>query len=534
MPFLLPRSPDMGANSLPRQRRRAGRLLREVPVVRLREPQRPVGPCDRGGHVGRTCRLAGRGLSVAIRGEQSDGMATPMTRYARSGDANIAYQVVGQRTVRPHLVARLDLERRGELGGARVRALPHAARVLLAADPVRQARHGPVRRRLGRAPPGPRAAHGRRPRCPGGRRFDEAAVFGASEGGNLSILFAATYPDRVRALVLAAIYAKRLWSPDYPWAPTPDERARQAVEVERAVVRRHGPGHYGAGRSRQPGAEAADHHLLPAQRQPRAAAALLRMNTAIDTRSVPPHLRARRCCCAARATATSASRRSAGSPEDPAADAVELPGDDHLLWIGDTDALLDEVEVFLTGERRRRPRALAGHCPVHRHRRLDGDGRRARRLALARPARAALRPWPAASWSASPAGRSTPPETASSRPSTVRHGPSVAPRNRGGGPRAGAGAACRRPYRRDRAGRRQGRGHRRPHRGPRGARGGSGRGPGVGHGEGPRRRLRAVLPRSWPHRAEGRARRSGSSTSSTPADDPLPVRRSRSRSPAAR
>src|SRR4051812_6206514 len=62
---------------------------------------------------------------------------------------------------------------------------------------------------------------------------ESAAVFGASEGGNLSLLFAATYPERVRALVLAAIYAKRTWSPDYPWAPTPEERARHRAELER-------------------------------------------------------------------------------------------------------------------------------------------------------------------------------------------------------------------------------------------------------------------------------------------------------------
>ena len=49
---------------------------------------------------------------------------------------------------------------------------------------------------------------------------DRAALFGASEGGNLSVLFAATYPARVRALVLLAAFAKRVWSPDYPWAPT--------------------------------------------------------------------------------------------------------------------------------------------------------------------------------------------------------------------------------------------------------------------------------------------------------------------------
>jgi pimeloyl-ACP methyl ester carboxylesterase len=55
---------------------------------------------------------------------------------------------------------------------------------------------------------------------------ERAAVVGASEGGNLSILFAATHPERVHALVLVGVYAKRLWSPDYPWAPTPSGASR--------------------------------------------------------------------------------------------------------------------------------------------------------------------------------------------------------------------------------------------------------------------------------------------------------------------
>ena len=52
----------------------------------------------------------------------------------------------------------------------------------------------------------------------------QAAVFGYSEGGALCVLFAATYPERTRALILFGTFAKRVWSPDYPWAPTPEER----------------------------------------------------------------------------------------------------------------------------------------------------------------------------------------------------------------------------------------------------------------------------------------------------------------------
>ncbi len=56
---------------------------------------------------------------------------------------------------------------------------------------------------------------------------EPAALFGYSEGGPMCVLFAATYPDRARALVLYGTYAKRSHpDEDYPWAPTPEERER--------------------------------------------------------------------------------------------------------------------------------------------------------------------------------------------------------------------------------------------------------------------------------------------------------------------
>ena len=46
---------------------------------------------------------------------------------------------------------------------------------------------------------------------------ERAAVMGVSEGGPMSILFAATYPERAWALVLYGTYARELWAHDYPW-----------------------------------------------------------------------------------------------------------------------------------------------------------------------------------------------------------------------------------------------------------------------------------------------------------------------------
>jgi pimeloyl-ACP methyl ester carboxylesterase len=50
---------------------------------------------------------------------------------------------------------------------------------------------------------------------------DRAALFGMSEGGQMAMLFAATYPERVLALAVYATFAKRMWSPDVRGRPHP-------------------------------------------------------------------------------------------------------------------------------------------------------------------------------------------------------------------------------------------------------------------------------------------------------------------------
>ena len=62
---------------------------------------------------------------------------------------------------------------------------------------------------------------------------DRAVLFGSSEGGNMCILFAATYPDRTAGLILHGCQARGEWAPDYPWAPTKEETEEQLAELER-------------------------------------------------------------------------------------------------------------------------------------------------------------------------------------------------------------------------------------------------------------------------------------------------------------
>ena len=179
---------------------------------------------------------------------------------------------------------------------------------------------------------------------------ERAALFGSSEGGLLSVLFAATYPKRTRALVTLAIYAKRLWSADYPWAPTPEARAAEIEEIEAA---------WGGEMDISSLAPSADEAFkrravayLRRSASPGAAVALLRMNSQIDVRAVLPTIRV------PTLVLQRIGDRDVNVEEGrwiarqiPGAKYVELPGDEHLIWAGDVDAVVDEVEEFLTGTR---------------------------------------------------------------------------------------------------------------------------------------------------------------------------------------
>ena len=65
-----------------------------------------------------------------------------------------------------------------------------------------------------------------------GAGSSEAFVMGVSEGGPMSALFAATFPERTKGLVIYGGYARRTWAPDYPWAAKPEARQRFFRDIE--------------------------------------------------------------------------------------------------------------------------------------------------------------------------------------------------------------------------------------------------------------------------------------------------------------
>ena len=161
-------------------------------------------------------------------------LAPPTTGYARSGDVDIAYQVIGEGSIDLVFVmgwvSHLDWFWE-EPGFARfLRRLASFARLILfdkrgtgLSDRVPDRELPTLEDRMDDVRAVMDAAGSRR-----------AGLMGISEGGPLSLLFAATYPERTAALVLIGSYARRVWAEDYPWGEHADERKRWIEEVRDA------------------------------------------------------------------------------------------------------------------------------------------------------------------------------------------------------------------------------------------------------------------------------------------------------------
>jgi class 3 adenylate cyclase len=182
---------------------------------------------------------------------------------------------------------------------------------------------------------------------------EQAAVLGGAEGGPMCILFAATFPERTSALILVTSYARRLWAADYPAGIKPEVDAL----VMQAYEHRWGREPMGI-HSLAPGLAddpAFRHWYMRAERfggSPGAAMAWYRITADIDVRDVLPAIRVPTLVLhrtGDRAVPVEHGRYLAN--RIPGARYHELPGDDHVWVTGDADAILGEIEEFLTGVR---------------------------------------------------------------------------------------------------------------------------------------------------------------------------------------
>ena len=203
---------------------------------------------------------------------------------------------------------------------------------------------------------------------------ERAVLLGVSEGGPLCILFAASYPEKTEALVVIGSYARRLRDIDYPWGPT---AAEHRAFCRSLLAQWGGP----VGLETRAPSRANDPvfrdwwaSYLRMGASPGAAVALTQMNAQIDIRDVLPSVRVPALvlhrsgdhCLHVEEGRYLASRI-------PGAEFVELPGDDHLPFAGDQQAILGEIERFLTLRRVRRASphmlgtilAVQAPAPVH-------------------------------------------------------------------------------------------------------------------------------------------------------------------------
>jgi pimeloyl-ACP methyl ester carboxylesterase len=181
---------------------------------------------------------------------------------------------------------------------------------------------------------------------------ERAALFGVSEGGPMCALFSATYPSRVSALIMQGGFPRRIRTPDFPWGPTKEERQAWTEQMQREWGGTFGlaaraPSMVGDERFSQWWGR-----LLRMGASPAAVMALVAMNDEIDIRHILPAIRVPTLLLHSVRDATipiGASRYMA--ERIPGARLVELPGEDHLPWLSDSDAILGEIEEFLTGVR---------------------------------------------------------------------------------------------------------------------------------------------------------------------------------------
>ena len=271
----------------------------------------------------------------------------PETRYAKSGGVNIAYQVVGEGP--PDLVAvdvishieldwEIPLERRFF---TRLASLSRLVRINQRGTgmsdrdvgvPTLETRMDDIRAVLDAV------------------GSERAALFGLGDASPLSVLFAATYPERTSGLILMNSSPRFVRSPNLPWLPTREETQRRAAEAER----RWGETSFAYKLIGTNNPSATDEELRRAARlfrlsvSPGAAAAYILMNMDVDVCDLLPSIR----------VPTLIMHRKDGGGWDirggryladhiPGARFVELPGADFSPARGDQERLFAELESFL-------------------------------------------------------------------------------------------------------------------------------------------------------------------------------------------
>jgi len=287
---------------------------------------------------------------------KDSGVDVPITRYATSADgSHIAYRVAGEGStdlvVVPGWTSRLDVSWQQPLGAKFLQSLASFSRLIMVdrrgsglSDSVTQAAPPPLE---------VLAADVRAVLDAVGSTM--AALFGEFEGGPVCALFAATYPERTRALILYATYARGAWAPDYPWAWTDEQMEEDIARGERLLQAGWDEDYFMEWAEETFPSVAHDAAFRPwAQKlwvisgNPGSIISLVRWEHALDIRAVLPTIRV------PTLVVNRVGDRIAELDEGrwlatqiPDASFLELPGNDHPPWAGDQDSVLEAISTFL-------------------------------------------------------------------------------------------------------------------------------------------------------------------------------------------
>ena len=273
----------------------------------------------------------------------------PKTQYTKSGDVHIAYQVTGTGPLDlvfvPGFVSHLEYQWEYPESARFFERLASFSRLILF-----DKRGTGLSDRVGGIPSLEQRMDDVRA-VMDAVGSDRAALFGISEGGPMSLLFAATYPARTAALAIYGSYARRAWAVDHTFGRTVEDMDRVLDTIEREWG---GPMGMDIWAPSMRGDERLRHwwaNYLRLAASPGAAMNVMRMNMEIDVRHVLPSVRVPTLILhrtGDRLTFVEQGRYLA--EHIPGARLAELPGDDHMPFL-DSDQILDEVEEFLTGTR---------------------------------------------------------------------------------------------------------------------------------------------------------------------------------------
>jgi pimeloyl-ACP methyl ester carboxylesterase/class 3 adenylate cyclase len=274
----------------------------------------------------------------------------PETRYAKSGDVHIAYQVVGDGPMDlvlvPGFTSHLDMAWEPPMEHVTQRLASFSRLILFdkrgtgLSDPIDEPPPLEVRMDDVRA-------------VMDAAGSERAALLGNSEGGAMALLFAATYPERTRALVTWGAMARTTYAPDYAFAPTYEAYSESASELilpywggdmaaEMYTPSRADDSTLRAWQAKQGRLGASPGMLLK----------IVAMYLDVDVREAAATVAVPTLVIHAHGDYIVNVRHGRWLAEHiPGAKYVELPGIDHFIWITDPDRVIDEIQEFLTGVR---------------------------------------------------------------------------------------------------------------------------------------------------------------------------------------